>query len=252
MQFQSPRFFGDPVLLEILNDPDTGQKKLGPGSPAGSVQRLQRALFDLNWTLGITDASGFPVTPANFVIGIYGPLTKATVLAYKTNYKLRFPPGSPTGVIDEFAGPRTFLKLDPQCVALDGGAAAIESKADDLRDAGHSVTLFTSTTVPTTLPVLKTDGVRREADDFDGDSALFFFTHSVGTAFEVHGAILQEYLSRGSAAGGLGFPTSDEYDDGPGFRRSDFERGSLRLDLSTGGVTLIGPGGPVPTGDTVF
>jgi hypothetical protein len=31
--FRSPRFSGDPVLEEILRDPDTGTKKLGPESP---------------------------------------------------------------------------------------------------------------------------------------------------------------------------------------------------------------------------
>lgn len=252
LEFQSPRFIGDSRLLEILNDPDTGTKKLGPGSNPDSVKRLQRALFDLNWTtlVGVTDSRGFPHTPATFVIGIYGPATKETVREYKKNYKLKFPPNSPTGIIDDFAGPRTFRRLDPQCVRLDGGAAAIESKADDLRDKGHTVKLFTSSTVPTTRPVLKTDGVRREAEDFDGDIALFFFKHDM--AFEVHGPILDEYLRRGSAAGELGFPTSDVFADDPGFRRSDFERGSLLWDLGTDEVSLINALGPAPAGDTLF
>ena len=49
--FRSPRFSGDPVLEEILRDPDTGTKKLGPGSPeAESIKKVQQALFDLMWT----------------------------------------------------------------------------------------------------------------------------------------------------------------------------------------------------------
>ena len=50
-EFESPRFADDPLLVEILNDPDTGTKKLQPGSPAGSVRTLQQALFDLEWNL---------------------------------------------------------------------------------------------------------------------------------------------------------------------------------------------------------
>ncbi len=53
LKFQSPRFEGEPHLLQILNDPDTGLMKLGPGSPPESVRRLQQALFDLGWTLGL-------------------------------------------------------------------------------------------------------------------------------------------------------------------------------------------------------
>jgi hypothetical protein len=255
VQFESPRFQGDQLLLDILNDPDTGNLKLGPGSPADSVKRLQGALFDLNWTVqaGVTDSSGFPHTPATFVIGIYGPATKTTVLAYKRNYDLHFPPSAPTGFIDEFAGPRTFRKLDPQCAGFDARVAAIEQKAADLRAEGHSVSLFTSTTAPTTRPVLKSNGVRREADDLDGDLAIFY-CHNLGFgAFEVHGPILDEYLRRGSAAGPLGFPISDVHEDDPGFLRSDFERGALLLDVGAGSVSLVPPVTVPPTpGATLF
>jgi hypothetical protein len=38
--FRSLRFSGDAVLEEILRDPDTGTKKLGPGSPeAESIKK---------------------------------------------------------------------------------------------------------------------------------------------------------------------------------------------------------------------
>ncbi len=77
-EFQSPRFAGDQVLEEILNDPDTGTKKLGPGSPPDSVRRLQQALYDLAWTFKITP----PVhEQRDFVVGNYGPLTTKTVVA---------------------------------------------------------------------------------------------------------------------------------------------------------------------------
>jgi LGFP repeat len=48
-----------------------------------------------------------------------------------------------------------------------------------------------------------------------------------GTAFEVHGAILDEWLRTGGSQGWLGYPTSDEYDDGQGGRRSNFENGRV-------------------------
>ena len=47
--FVSPRFQGDDLIEHILNDPDTGTLKLGPGSPEQSVITLQHALFDLGW-----------------------------------------------------------------------------------------------------------------------------------------------------------------------------------------------------------
>jgi hypothetical protein len=240
-QFQSPRFSGDAVLEDILNDPDTGTKKLGAGSPPDSVKKLQRALFDLGWTIraGVTDSAGFSLTPANFVIGIYGPATTKTVLTFKTHYDIHFPPSAPTGLIDGFAGPRTLAKLDPQCVLLDEADEAIEAKADELRDDGHTVVLFTSTTSPTVHPIFGTLGASREAEDIDGSTGMLFYKRGLG-AFEVHGPIFDTYFASGLATGSLGFPISDVQDDGPGFQRSDFENGSLRLDESTGTVDLVG------------
>ena len=81
-EFQSPRFMGDALLLDILNDPDTGTRKLGPGSPASSVATLQDALFDLMWNLRTSE----PVIHdrSEFVVGIYGPKTTEAVKAFKT------------------------------------------------------------------------------------------------------------------------------------------------------------------------
>ena len=112
--FRSPRFSGDPVLEEILRDPDTGTKKLGPGSPeAESIAKVQQALFDLMWTQRIDT----PVSdPSQFVIGVFGPITTKTSLAYKQHYDIHFPPDAPTGFIDHFVGPRTLDLLDEQCV----------------------------------------------------------------------------------------------------------------------------------------
>jgi hypothetical protein len=104
-EFRSPRFIGDRVLEAILRDPDTGTKKLGPGNlEKDSIKKVQQALFDLMWTQRIDT----PVSdPFHFVIGIFGPITSKTVLAYKRHYDIHFPPSAPTGIIDHFVGPRT-------------------------------------------------------------------------------------------------------------------------------------------------
>ena len=128
--FRSPRFSGDPVLEEILRDPDTGTKKLGPGSPeAESITKVQQALFDLMWTQRIDT----PVSdPSQFVIGVFGPITTKTSLAYKQHYDIHFPPDAPTGFIDHFVGPRTLDLLDEQCVLFDECDAALASKAAEV------------------------------------------------------------------------------------------------------------------------
>jgi hypothetical protein len=230
LQFQSPRFQGDPLLLQILNDPDTGQLKLGPGSPAGSVTTLQQALFDLGWTLRIDPP--FP-DPAQFIIGIYGPVTTKTVLAYKTHHNITFPP---TGTIDGFAGPRTFQALDRDCVAFDASVVAIEAKAADLEAAGDTVEL--NMTPPSTVIILGTRTAARQAF-INGDPGAIYHNASLG-AFEVHGPIFEDYIDRDGPAGDLGSPLSDVHQD-DGFLRSDFENGSLRLDPATGVVELLEP-----------
>jgi hypothetical protein len=231
LQFQSPRFDGDEFLLQILNDPDTGQLKLGPGSPAGSVIRLQQALFDLGWTFRIqpqfTDES-------QFVIGVYGPVTTKTVTAYKAHHNLHFPPDDPNGIIDGFAGPRTFQALDRDCVPFDESVAAIEAKAAELQAAGVGVELDNDP--PATLPLLGSRTAKRLAV-IDGAPGAIYHSASTG-AFEVHGKLHAAYEERGEAAGPLGSPVSDVHDD-DGFLRSDFEHGSLRLDPDTGVVEDI-------------
>ncbi|MGY2080220.1 N-acetylmuramoyl-L-alanine amidase [Modestobacter sp. SYSU DS0657] len=56
-------------------------------------------------------------------------------------------------------------------------------------------------------------------------------------AREVHGAILARYLQLGGPASALGLPTSNEYAV-PGGRRSDFERGSITCNTTTGSITV--------------
>jgi hypothetical protein len=226
MEFESPRFQGDAELFDILNDPDTGTRKLGPGSPPGSVRRLQQALFDLGWTLRIDPPFD---DEANFVIGIYGPITTKTVLAYKTHYDIHFPPSAPTGFIDGFAGPRTFQILDHHCVLHDASAEAIEGKAAELREMGVDVQL--DEIRPTTLPILGTHGCMRSAQ-IDGQIGGIWQERDIG-AFEVHGPIAEKYVSMHHAGGQLGFPTSDVFQEDTDTSRSDFQHGIIRYHVST-------------------
>ena len=57
--------------------------------------------------------------------------------------------------------------------------------------------------------------------------------------FYVTGVIGARYLKEGAERGDLGYPTSNEYDNGTGGRRQDFENGSLDWDPS-GAVKILG------------
>jgi len=189
--FRSPRFSGDPVLEEILRDPDTGTKKLGPGSPeAESITKVQQALFDLMWTQRIDT----PVSdPSQFVIGVFGPITTKTSLAYKQHYDIHFPPDAPTGFIDHFVGPRTLDLLDEQCVLFDECDAALASKAAEVAAATgvrHD---------GPTIPILNTFGAMRIRTDggVPGILSGLWFRRGLGTASRVFGPIFEEYERRG-------------------------------------------------------
>jgi hypothetical protein len=234
MDYQSPRFQGNADLLNILNDPDTGTQKLGPGSPPEAVARLQQALFDLAWTLRIDPPFE---DESQFVIGIFGPVTTRTVLAYKTHYDLRFPPDDPNGFIDGFAGPRTMQRLDPQCVLHDASHVAIELKAEELRAEGIDVVL--DSTTPTTQPILGTSGVRRRAT-LGPELAAFWHTAETG-AHMVHGPIVEKYVELEHAHGRLGFPVTDVFNDDPFTLRCDFEHGLIKHFPGTGVTEVVPP-----------
>ncbi|MFZ1118211.1 MAG: hypothetical protein WAN44_20550 [Propionibacteriaceae bacterium] len=69
---------------------------------------------------------------SQFVIGIFGPITSKTALAYKQHYDIHFPPDAPSGFIDHFVGPRTLDLLDEQCLLFDECDAALASKAAEV------------------------------------------------------------------------------------------------------------------------
>ena len=225
MQFRSPRFIGDPVLEAILSDPDTGTKKLGPGNlERDSIKKVQQALFDLLWTQRIDT----PVSdPSQFVIGIFGPITSKTVLAYKQHYDIHFPPSAPTGIIDHFVGPRTLDLLDEQSVLFDECDAALAAKAAEVAaatGARHD---------GPTLPILGTFGAMRLHTEggLPGILSGLWFRRGLITASRVFGAIYEEYERRGFEKGHLGFPIFDQLMDGqPGRFFQNFEHGQIRME----------------------
>ena len=67
------------------------------------------------------------------------------------------------------------------------------------------------------------------AQDFHGSQGHGAIMHRccwAAEAFRVHGAIWSHYVSEGGATGWLGYPESDESQDGI-WRRSDFEEGYI-------------------------
>jgi LGFP repeat len=241
-QFTSPRFIGDTVLEDILNDPDTGTKKLQSGSPAASVTSVQQALFDLGWNLRASPA----VEDENaFVDGGYGPATTRTVLNYKIYFDIHFPPTDPFGIYDGFAGPRTLNHLDSHIVLFDEAVDAINTKVSDLQAAGVGVQMPVSNAISERFRIVPAAMGVGHLATIDGAAGTILFKRGVG-AFEVHGPIFDTYGHEGGPNDRFGFPTSDEHDDGPGFRRSDFEHGSLRLEQATGQVELLGPASTAP------
>ena len=220
MDFASPRFAGDPVLEEILNDPDTGTKKLAKGSPVDSVTTVQRALWDMWWPTRAEPPLDF-VAPEGFADGDYGPGTERTVQRYKKEYDIRYPPGAPAGTYDGYAGPRTLAALDYHCVLFDELEAATETKFAEMSASAGSSGYTRS------APIIGTTGIHR-AVDINNVGFNIFAKRGVGAFFVGHPIAPTYMFTFGGAAGPLGFPVGDAFDESPGVRRQDFEFGSLR------------------------
>jgi uncharacterized protein with LGFP repeats len=84
---------------------------------------------------------------------------------------------------------------------------------------------------PVTDETATPDGVGRY-NHFQGGS--IYWTPKTG-AHEVHGLIRDKWASLGWERGKLGYPTSDEFQDGV-YRRSNFRGGYIRWSESTGAV----------------
>jgi hypothetical protein len=238
--FVSPRFQGDDLLEQILNDPDTGTVKLGPGSSEQSVITLQHALFDLSWNIRINPTVEHEI---DFVDGIYGERTTEAVTRYKRRYDIHFPPSAPTGFIDGFAGPRTLRKLDEHCVLLDEAIAAIRAKIDELNLSG--VPTEAEIDEHATQTLLDTSGTFTPCVIL-GRGGGVHFKRGVG-AHAVHGNIFDAYENAGGAQGSWGFPVSDERDaEDPFLRVQDFEHGFMTRNRDSGEVRQIGPDPSAP------
>jgi hypothetical protein len=231
---RSAHLAGDPVLHEIANDPDTGTKKLQPGSPLDSVMRLQQALVDLDWTHRVEP----PVLdPASFVIGVYGPVTTKTVLKYKTHYDLRYPPDDPLGFIDGLAGPRTLRLLDLHCLLLEEATVGLAQKAAEVE--ARTGEQFRDRAVA----IIGTRGASTERTG-GGTPALpsGLWWHKVLGAAYVRMPFFDHYLRTGDVQhppelGPLGFPVGDDYEVADGVVRQDFERAYLLWDSQQAQMT---------------
>jgi hypothetical protein len=227
MNFASPRFQGDQHLEAILNDPDTGNVKLGPGSPQASIQKVQQALEDLDFPAQAEPQQD--ATQFNFHDGVWGQKTSDAILAYKFTFQLRFPPGAFPGLLDGFAGPRTMFLLDFHIVAFDAAVAAIDAKVADLQSNGQTVTDETET-----APIPRTRIVTRDMK-VDGADVTIAHHPDLG-AFLVGDAIAERWLD-GQVA--FGAPTGDEHDVGGGTRQVEFQFGTLEVDTN-GAVSVVG------------
>ncbi len=234
LEFQSPRFAGDPLLLEILNDPDTGTLKLGPGSPPDSVTVVQKALWDLQWPQRVDT----PITvETQFVIGTYGPVTTKAVTKFKTQYDIHFPPDAPTGFIDGFTGPRTLRELDKQCVLFDPADAELQQKADEVfneQGLQHD---------RPTLPSLGTNGAVRMDSSGNGPIASgIYFKVGLGTFLVAEPFFTTYAIDNGGTHGILGWPIAEAAISADG-EVQRFQGGRLRV---VPGQVVVEPGTPPP------
>ncbi len=250
MEFLSSRFTDVPLLLEILNDPDTGEVKLGPGSDPDAVIPVQQALWDLRWVRHDNPDT----TYADFVIGEYGPITSRIVTTYKQHYDLHFPPDAPTGFFDEFAGPRTMGKLDLHCDLFDEGQVFTADVIQELSFVSTITDVSPTPDLPATQPVQGTLGVKRTVSiqsDGRADVGIIAYKRGIG-AFLVDGDIFAEYDRQGGPGGPFGFPITGIFleEDGEG-SRCEFEHGSIRR-ANDGGITVIPPDPGDPASDARF
>ena len=252
-EFMSSRFSGNDVLTEILNDPDTGTKKLQKNSEADAVRLVQEALYDLVWAQPFPGEDHYPQR-VRFVDGDYGPTTERSVLAFKTKYRIVFPPGDPNGFIDGYTGPRTLEKLDLQIAHRDEIQEVIVEKVGELQRAGAPVRLFPIGDEPPPLqPWLGSGRYLRWWTAWGEDPAAetgVIVASSNDDAFEVHGPIFRRWWDLGGCTGTFGPPTSDVTADGQGGFVSTFSGGQIAVDAAG---TVTEQPGPIayqpPSGD---
>jgi hypothetical protein len=221
MEFMSPRFAGNALLQQILDDPDTGTVKLQPGSPADAVKPVQKALLDLRWP-----AEAVPPVPlAGFDDGAFGGNTERTVLAYKRTFRVVFPGA---GSVDGFVGPRTLWLLDKHITWFDSLLTEVDGFIADLAASGASV-------VPgDAAKAIRQPALKRDVT-VDGVEAAVFNSADTEPAL-VRSPILAAYLDRVRS---FGAPVSEEQDGPDGTRDQLFQFGTLRHDPATGQVSRV-------------
>ena len=220
MQFLSPRFRGDHLLESILLDPDTGQVKLGPGSPSKQVGLVQQALADLGWPQQ-TDP---PIDVEGFADGEWGPKTEETVLAYKFVFHLRYSPGPGPGILDAYVGPRTIELLDAHIAGFDFASAAMDARVAELTAAGRAVTNQRRTGLYT-----RTRITWRQLS-IDGEESVLYHHPATGVCL-VSTAIAAVHHDRPHL---YGAPLGDEHDAPDGSREVNFQTGTISYDPPTG------------------
>ena len=203
--------------------------------PPEPVRRVQQAFWDLGWTFRIRPPFE---DDSQFVIGIYGPITTKTVLAYKTHYDLRFPPGDPNGFIDGLVGPTTLAHLDKKVVALDAATDSIEEKVTELQNDGTDVELVELN--PPTASILDTNGFWCPTTGPFGADGGIWTEPTVGTFWLVR-QTYEKYLELGHAKSFLGFPITDTHFDDPHgeIERADFQHGGITFEIATGQVEVL-------------
>lgn len=221
MEFLSPRFAGNALLQQILDDPDTGTVKLQQGSPADAVTPVQKALLDLRWP-----AEAVPPVPLDgFDDGAFGTNTENTVLAYKRCFRVVFPGDH---VIDGYVGPRTLWLLDKHITWYDSLLTEVDGFIADLQASGAAVVPGDATKA-IRQPALKRDVT------VDGVPAAVFNSRDTEPVL-VRSPILGAYLDRVRS---FGAPVSEEQDGPDGTREQVFQFGTLRHDPATGQVSRI-------------
>lgn len=240
VSFRSPRFQGNVVLQEILDDPDTGTRKLQKHSDPTAVRLVQEAVYDLLWAVSASGVATYPSRTA-FVDGDYGPSTERSVREYKAHYRIVFPPGDPNGFVDGFTGPRTLMKLDNQIAWRDLVRDIIQAKVTSLQQAGDPVALIAIDAEPPPLqPWRGSNGYLTWEATWGGRAALL-----VGTmpdkAFALYGDILTRWLEKDGCTGSFGPPASDVRSDGSGGLVCAFEGGEIAVDATGTVVERPGP-----------
>jgi hypothetical protein len=222
MEFMSPRFAGNPLLQQILDDPDTGAVKLQAGSPADAVKPVQTALLDLRWP-----AEAVPPVPLQgFDDGDFGQNTQNTVLTYKRCFRVVFP-GAPT--IDGLVGPRTLWLLDRHITWYDSLLTEVDTKIADLQAGGANIVIGDAT------KAIRQAALKRNVT-VDGALGAVFTSRTTPPVL-VRSPILEAYLDRVRA---FGAPLSQEQDGPNGTREQEFEFGTLSHDPATGVVSRVG------------